>query len=76
MSTTRWSDTKTNLLDDAISLLIDAVTSDEKQTSISWENWHFTKAFDRNPSIQLNGRDIQYNMIKCAYDQISPGDRQ
>lgn len=75
MSTTRWSDTKTNLLDDAISLLIDAVTSDEKQTSISWENWHFTKAFDRNPSIQLNGRDIQYNMIKCAYDQISPGDR-
>ncbi len=75
MSTTRWSDTKTNLLDDAISLLIDAVTSDEKQTSISWENWYFTKAFDRNPSIQLNGRDIQYNMIKCAYDQISPGDR-
>lgn len=75
MSTTRWSDTETNSLDVAIELLIDPVTAEEKLTNISWENWHFTKVFDDNQSMQLNGRDIEYNMIRCTYDQISAGDR-
>lgn len=75
MSTTRWVDTQTNLLDTAIELLTDLVAEEDKTTNISWENWQFTKAFVENQSIRLNGRDIQYNMIKCTYDQISMGDR-
>lgn len=75
MSTTRWSDTETNLLDSAITLLIDPVVAEDKVINISWENWHFTKAFVDNQSMQLNGRNIQYNMVKCTYDQISDGER-
>lgn len=75
MSTTRWVDKQTNLLDTAIELLTDLVVEEDKTTNISWENWQFTKAFVENLSIRLNGRDIQYNMIKCTYDQISMGDR-
>lgn len=75
MATTRWSDKETNSLDYAITLLMDAVMAEDKTASISWENWNFTKAFENNQEMQLNGRDIQYNMIKCTYDQISDGKR-
>lgn len=75
MSTTRWSDTETNQLDSAIALLIDSVPNEEKTTNISWENWSFSKAFPENQSVEMNGRNIQYNMIKCTYDQISAGER-
>lgn len=75
MSTTRWSDTETSLLDSAIALLMDPVSIEDKAANISWENWNFTKVFTDNQSMQLNGRNIQYNMIKCTYDQISTGER-
>lgn len=75
MSTTRWADAETGLLDAAITLLTDDVADEDKVTNIAWQNWHFTKVFDNNQSMKLNGRDIQYNMIKCVYDQISVGER-
>ena len=75
MSTTRWSDTETSLLDSAIALLMDPVSIEDKAANISWENWNFTKVFTDNQSMQLNGRNIQYNMINCTYDQISTGER-
>lgn len=75
MSTTRWSDTETSLLDSAIALIMDPVSIEDKAANIFWENWNFTKVFTDNQSMQLNGRNIQYNMIKCTYDQISTGER-
>lgn len=75
MATTRWKDNETGSLDKAITLLMDPVELDEKQTRISWENWQFRKVFDEKQSMQLNGRNIQYNMIKCTYDQINAGSR-
>ena len=63
MSTTRWSDTETSLLDSAIALLMDPVSIEDNAANISWENWNFTKFFTDNQSMQLNGRNIQYNMI-------------
>lgn len=75
MSTTRWSDKETDYLDTAVNLLIDAVIAEDKVTNISWENWSFSKKFDKNQVIQLNGRNIEYNMVKCVYDQISVGNR-
>lgn len=75
MSTTRWSDTKINSLDDAIQLLMDSVTPDDKSATVFWDNWSFAKAFTEDQLVQINGRDITYNMIKCTYDQISAGER-
>ncbi len=50
---------------------MDDVTNEDRNTSIFWDNWHFDKVFEDNQKIQLNGREIQYNMIKCTYDQIT-----
>ena len=75
MSTPRWLDTETTSLDSAITLLIDSVAGDDKIANISWDNWNFTKVFEENQLMRLNGRDIKFNMIKCTYDQIGAGER-
>lgn len=71
MSTTRWSDTETSLLDSAIALLMDPVSIEDKAANISWENWNFTKVFTDNQSMQLNGRNIQYNILKQKFLQLA-----
>lgn len=75
MATTRWKDNEIESLEHAITLLIDSVESEDKPARVSWENWKFQKVFDENQSIELNGRKIQYNMVKCEYDQINVGSR-
>ena len=53
MSTTRWADAETGLLDAAITLLTDDVADEDKVTNIAWQNWHFTKVFDNNQSMKF-----------------------
>ena len=72
MSTTRWLDTQTRELNEAIELLIDCVEDDSTGT-IVWRNWKLEKVFEANENICLNGRNIEYNLIKGSYDQISGG---
>lgn len=76
MSTTRWCDKKIKDLDGAIKSLIDAVAEDERTSKVTWTNWRIEKLFSINQLINLNGRDITYNMIRCQYDQVSQGDGQ
>lgn len=75
MSTTRWKDTETTNLDRAIELLTDDVINDERVASLTWENWRLSKAFQVNQSIRMNGREISFNLINYAYDQITTGAR-
>ena len=70
-ATTRWKDTVANQLNEAVDSLIDTVQSDEKITSIMWENWSLTKHFEENQFIMLGGHKIEYNYIIYAYDQTS-----
>lgn len=76
MVTTCWSDTQTDSLNRAIELLTDHVPNEDKSSTIAWQNWCFEKVFDTNQSMNLNGRNIEYNMIKCTYDQVSAGPRR
>lgn len=69
-STTRWRDTVVENIDQAIQKLIDDVTEEEKVTNIIWENWSIQKCFTDNKTIKLNGKDIKFNYITCAYDQV------
>ena len=75
MVTTRWADKVTASFDTALSLLLDKVKPEEKEINISLENWDIQKVLEENQSIILNGRNIQYNMLKGSYDQISSGDQ-
>ena len=69
-STTRWRDTVVENIDQAIQKLIDDVTEEEKVTNIIWENWSIQKCFTDNKTIKLNGKDIKFNYITYAYDQV------
>lgn len=69
-STTRWRDTVVENIDQAIQKLIDDVTEEEKVTNIIWENWSIQKCFTDNQTIKLNGKDIKFNYITYAYDQV------
>lgn len=73
MTTTRWRDEETFSLDEALALLLDKVADENKTTGTYWQNMQTTKVFDENKVINLNGRDIYYNLVKCSYDQIGPG---
>ena len=69
-STTRWRDTVVENIDQAIQKLIDDVTEEEKVTNMIWENWSIQKCFTDNKTIKLNGKDIKFNYITYAYDQV------
>lgn len=73
MTTTRWRDEETHYLDDALALLLDEVPDEDKNSGNYWRNMKTEKVFNENQLINLNGREIQYNLIKCSYEQISAG---
>ncbi len=73
-TTTRWRDTISENISEAIESLIDDVVSDEKNTNITWENWNLQKVLDENQKIVLNGNTVEYNYVKYSYDQITIGD--
>lgn len=75
MSTTRWTDTATDDLNTAVDLLIDTVANDERVSTLTWDNWQLSKAYDKTQTMILNGRNIKYNFINYSYDQISSGTR-
>ena len=66
MATTRWIDTQTSILEEAIMLLCDAVEDDSEDLSIYRKNWRLGKAFSSNKTVKINGRDIKYNIIKYS----------
>ena len=47
MSTTRWTDTATDDLNTAVDLLIDTVANDERVSTLTWDNWQLSKAYDK-----------------------------
>lgn len=71
MATTRWIDTQATSLEDTVVLLCDNVEDDNDELSICWKNWHLSKAFPNNETVRISGRDIQYNVIKYNYDQVT-----
>lgn len=73
-ATTRWRDTEIELFDVALASLIDEVTSEERISNITWDNWNLQKMFEENQHISLNGRDVTYNYIKYSYDQTTVGE--
>lgn len=71
MATTRWIDRQTLELEEAIKLLCDAVEDDSEDLSIYRKNWRLGKAFSSNKTVRINGHDIEYNVIKYSYEQIT-----
>ncbi|MGG7060135.1 hypothetical protein ACQPUY_15485 [Clostridium nigeriense] len=75
MVTTRWSDSENYILDNVIERLLQIPEDDEVGESIAYADWKINKKFDANLKIRLNNREIQYNLIKYSYNQISSGNQ-
>lgn len=71
MATTRWIDMQETSFDKAIKLLCDDVEDDSKNLSIYRKNWRLSKTFSSNKSVRINGRNIEYNVIKYSYEQVA-----
>lgn len=68
-STTRWRDTVSEGIDDAVKKLIDDVIEEDKVTNVTWDNWSIDKFFAETQSIVMNGKVVKFNYINYAYDQ-------
>lgn len=68
-STTRWRDTVSEGIDDAVQKLIDDVIEEDKVINVTWDNWSIDKFFAETQSIVMNGKEVKFNYIKYAYDQ-------
>jgi len=74
MATTRWRDTTSNSLDDAIALIMRPKEDDLAEKS-AYTNWRMTKFYDENQNIELDGKDIEYNYISFSCDVVRQGDQ-
>lgn len=79
-ATTRWKDTVETNFEESIDKLIDSVLSDERISNITWDNWFLQREFENNHHILLCGHDVEFNVVRYAYDQtttndMSPDDR-
>ncbi len=75
MITTRWIETGDKRLDEIITILLDLPTNDSLSDSIAYTDWNIKKIFDCNKIIKLNNKDIEYNLIRYSYNQISLGEQ-
>lgn len=75
MVTTRWTDYENSVLDNVLEILLQVPEDDGVGDSISYADWEINKKFHNNSKIRLNNREIEYNLIKYSYNQISPGEQ-
>lgn len=71
MATTRWKDTKTNNLNDAVNLLEATVPNDDATTGIRRVNWRINKVFTDSQEMVLFGHTYSYNLVRFSYDKIT-----
>lgn len=75
MVTTRWIDGQVRTLEEVVQTLLNGPIEDECSdgTTTIYSNWEICKEFENSATINLNSREIQYNLIRYEYDQVSPG---
>lgn len=73
-ATTRWIDSEHSDLDEAVAAFLEHIDDDDPTSNIYWRNWRAMKCFDQSQAINLNDREVQYNLLECHYDQVSLGD--
>lgn len=75
MSVTRWVDNETKSIDDAIRLILEHKNAESSTSSVTYTNWTTDKAFDKNCTITINNKNINFNYISYSYNTIESGDQ-
>lgn len=72
ITTTRWTDEKNDSLLAIENLLLAAHPDEILDDTASYMNWSIEKQFLDNKNIQLNGKNVEYNVYTFSVDYV-PG---
>lgn len=73
-ATTRWKDMQAESLDDTLNRMESHIPDDERTNTVYKINFASRKIFPNNNSMELNGEEVRYNIIKYSYDQMTAQD--
>ena len=69
---TRWLDTKTKSIDDAIEKILNSgILENNSSNKITYANLEANKILENNQTLRANQKEITFNVINYAYNQIS-----
>lgn len=74
LSTTRWINKKVNNLQEGIDALFTNEHEIGSYGSTSYVKKSMKKEFEDNKIAEINGREIEYNVVSFIVDAITPGD--
>ena len=73
ITTTRWTDEKNDSLLAIENLLLAAHPDEILDDTASYMNWSIEKQFLDNKNIQLNGKNVEYNVYTFSVDYVPGG---
>lgn len=73
ITTTRWTDEKNDSLLAIENLLLAAHPDEILDDTASYMNWSIEKQFLNNKNIQLNGKNVEYNVYTFSVDYVPGG---
>lgn len=73
ITTTRWTDEKNDSLLTIENLLLATHPDEISDDTASYMNWSIEKQFSDNKNIQLNGKNVEYNVYTFSVDYVPGG---
>lgn len=76
MQTTRWIDAEMLSLDAAISKMESVVIADsDGENTTQYLNWETGRVFEKNQTIDIREKHMEFNCVSFSYDKIIPGEQ-
>ena len=76
MQTTRWIDAEMSSLDEAISKMESVVIADsDGENTTQYLNWETGRVFEKNQTIDIREKHMEFNCVSFSYDKIIPGEQ-
>lgn len=76
MQTTRWIDAEMSSLDAAISKMESVVIADsDGENTTQYLNWETGRVFEKNQTIDIREKHMEFNCVSFSYDKIIPGEQ-
>ena len=76
MQTTRWIDAEMSSLNAAISKMESVVIADsDGENTTQYLNWETGRVFEKNQTIDIRDKHMEFNCVSFSYDKIIPGEQ-
>lgn len=72
MATTRWKDDESNDFNEILKLLEKKPKDEISHDKLHYVNWNIEKMLSINEQIEIDEKNIEFNLIQYKYDEIQP----